>query len=242
MNTNYVKQIFEKFEPHDLSRAARHDDCCPDQDWGLVRELKVFKKIKNFNKSDKRRPVNNRGDDEVRLIVVLESPHIDEFFERAAEKLDSSEFGPAMGFTGGNLIKCLGQGCLSNRHWFPKGSNIKLIVMNAVQYQCSRGVKTKECRDDVFCGIWNAAGGSGCGDSGEKDFKERFNKIYAPGDFVWNCCTKGNARVALRELVRRAIYENGAVKSYYAFHHPSSPAWSKPTLLNPYSSKINQVS
>lgn len=225
MNVECIKKILD-----DTKEPKGRNDCCPDQDWGLIREIRS---INDFNHIE-RRSVNCRNDGEVRLIVVLESPHIREYDGK------EGEFGPARGVSGKNLFKYLNQEALPGKYIPDDDSNLRLIVMNAVQYQCSQGVSTKRHRDNNFIRIWKkgVVNNSDVSCDGENDFMCRFNDYYEPCDYVWNCCTRGNKSKELRDLVGDAILKINNKKNYFAFHHPSSPAWSKPGSLMPYSPKI----
>lgn len=207
---------------------------CPDQYWGRVCELP-----RGVVRCDVAGGwLNNHT--EKRLIIVLESPHRHEFFEKVARSgrcsKERERVGPAFGVTGRNLLKSLTPKC--PRH-VSVDKNDNLIVMNAVQYQCSRGRPTTECRDKVFREIWNGCGGC-------EDFEDRLRNIIRPTDVIWNCCTKGNTGVnQLRILVHGAIckvikgnYEeecnacgNDDIR-YFSFTHPAS--WRTEFPPNPY--------
>jgi len=134
--------------------------------------------------------------------MILESPHKDEFFGGGAA--------PANGNTGSNIKAWVADESL--------GFNTKdfgLILMNAIQYQCSLGCPTSYYRDDVFRDVWS--------NGGSNDFLERLDSVYHRGDVVVNCCTKGNGQPSLRRLVQTAITapqsDFGVVEQR---NHPSS--------------------
>lgn len=120
------------------------------------------------------------------IILVMESPHKDEF---------TDEVGPAKGKTGHYIRQYLADvlDCTSHH-------NSGLILLNAIQNQCSLGIATDQYRDQVFRVAWT--------NGGENDFKQRLKATYTNGDVLLNCCTKGNDfrdHTPLRDLVERAI-------------------------------------
>jgi hypothetical protein len=107
------------------------EEPCPDQYVGKIsrfRSDQVDFPVRNSVEKQKDRPES--------LIMVIESPHINEFI---------NEPGPAKGHTG-----------LQIRKWITKVVGLSqyrnhgLIIVNAVQYQCSLGFPTKCFRDDIF--------------------------------------------------------------------------------------------
>jgi hypothetical protein len=122
------------------------------------------------------------------LILILESPHIDEYVD---------EPGPAKGFTGGMIRQHLRAAIdLAGRQEFG------LVLMNAIQYQCSLGSNTVVYRDRVFRAVW--------AQGGKEALQTRIVGAVKPGDLVMNCCTKGNdfeIHPPLRSLVETAIRE-----------------------------------
>ena len=75
-----------------------------------------------------------------------------------------------------------------------------LILVNAVQYQCSLGVSTERYRDAIFRAAWDAGG--------RLNFGERIKQLVRTGDVVVNCCTKGNdfaINTPLRSLVETEV-------------------------------------
>jgi len=120
------------------------------------------------------------------LIMILESPHIDEF---------NGALGPAKGFTGEMIRQHLRQSIS-----LPNLEDFGLILVNAVQYQCSLGVSTERYRDSIFRAAWDAGG--------RLNFGERIKQLVRTGDVVVNCCTKGNdfaINTPLRSLVETEV-------------------------------------
>lgn len=152
---------------------------CPDQYVGVISQLSP-----DDVDFPERVPVETRPSGLKCVIMILESPHIDEFLN--------------------NLRPVKGQtGILIREHILQvKGlSNYKeqgLVLMNAIQFQCSLGYQTDCYRDDVFISSWQ---------NGAKDnFISRLNEIFRAGDVILNCCTKGNVKnKELRRLVQQAI-------------------------------------
>ena len=119
------------------------------------------------------------------LIMVMESPHRDEFI---------GDLGPAKGDAGKYLRLHLTAAidCIARQ-------DMGLILVNSIQYQCSLGESTKLYRDKIFHAI-RANGG-------REEFMGRLRSTFEPGDSLMNCCTKGdNFRVhsSLRHLVETA--------------------------------------
>jgi len=169
---------------------------CPDQYLGKVSEIEEMQSIY------KRQTVEVRPKNERCLLLVLESPHVKEF---------EGELGPAKGITGNNIVKYL-RGVPDLESFGGYG----LILINAVQYQCSLGYATQKYRDDVFKDIWN--------NGGKTDFMIRLKAVYQSGDKLISCCTKGSSRIAqqeLRYLVQCAIKEAIPDEIVYRRNHPS---------------------
>lgn len=120
------------------------------------------------------------------LIMVLESPHVDEFI---------GDIGPAKGFTGDMI-----------RDFLHEVINLQdvdgfgLVLINAIQHQCSLGTSTSVHRDKVFRAVW--------AQGGQENFVSRLRALLRPNDVVMNCCTKGNdfeLNTPLRSLVEATI-------------------------------------
>lgn len=154
---------------------------CPDQMVGTLRQLQSDGKIAA------RSPASIRPSQSA-VLMVLESPHTHEF---------KDPFGPAKGNTG-RLIARHALSVLG-----PQGSdNAPLILINAIQYQCSLGEKPRQHRDEVFLAAWH--------EFGRSDFCARLKTIYRDNDIVVCACTKGDlgaANKSLRQLVYEAIVD-----------------------------------
>jgi len=135
------------------------------------------------------------------LIMVIESPHVNEF---------ANDPGPAKGHTGNQIRKWI-----TKVNGLSQYSNHGLIIVNAVQYQCSLGQPTKCFRDDIFNAVWNSGG--------EDDFMTRLKAVYRKSDIVVNCCTKGSRTVVeLRKLVQQAIAKINFDSVVLKRTHPAS--------------------
>jgi len=137
------------------------------------------------------------------VVMVLESPHVDEFI---------GTFGPAKGFTG-DMIRNHLQDALRDLTL----EGLGLILINAIQYQCSLGTDTSLYRDLIFRAVW--AGG------GREQFCSRLQSVVRSGDILMNCCTKGNdfeSNVPLRSLVEASIRDTLPSIASIRRMHPAS--------------------
>lgn len=153
---------------------------CPDQYVGVIGDLA---RQDDF----KRRDATERPKSKGCLIMILESPHRSEF---------KDDPGPAKGATG-RLIR---EHVLAVRG-MDAFTHHGLILMNAIQHQCSLGFPTSCFRDEVFRAAWESGG--------RADFLGRLGGyLIRRDDVVVNCCTKGSRtgrEGELRALVHDAI-------------------------------------
>lgn len=144
------------------------------------------------------------------IIMVLESPHADEFIGEPA---------PAKGFTGEMIRRHLSEAISVDSL-----QSYDLILINAIQHQCSLGVSTDLYRDRIFRTTWNAGG--------RESFVSRIKHLYRPGDIVVNCCTKGNdykTDTALRNLVEHELRK--ALPSVETIKRMHPAAWREPSRI-----------
>ena len=205
---------------------------CPDQYVGVIayfkdKQGKITEKFpKRVNIfADETDNIGNIPNAKNILILVLESPHTDEFDE------NGNPIGPANGPTGRNIREHIAK-------IFPNFSNYHLILMNAIPFQCSLGVGTEHFRDAVFNAAWNHDA------IGEEFFKGRLRVLLdklpknSKNVVVVNACTKGynaakdsDQRPFLWHLVQNSIETLNLDKEktiqYFRINHPSSWARNK---------------
>lgn len=160
--------------------AGLEERLCPDQCVGTLGQLRADRKIVTRQTASAR---PNAGS----VLLVLESPHIREFDDLP---------GPAKGTTGRLIAQqALSVPGLEGRDDAP------LVLMNAIQYQCSLGRAPKLYRDQVFLAAWH--------DFGRSDFVARLSATYRENDVVVCACTEGTKGTSkpLRTLVYAAMIE-----------------------------------
>jgi hypothetical protein len=145
---------------------------------------------------------------EYRVVLILESPHINEFVGNA---------GPAKGKSGTLIRKYLSEVL---GQFVP--AHAGLFLVNAIQYQCSLGVSTDKHRDVVFRNAWSIFA--------QENFCTRLQKLKVGEPiFVVNACTKGKKASdvpTLQELVEVAIQNSLNHHSDLLVSHPVS-WWSR---------------
>lgn len=147
-----------------------------------------------------------------KIILVLESPHIDEFnLRRCSKRMYCNSLinplpAPARGRTGENIKHYL-------PHLFntPIFNQYKVAIINPIQYQCSLGVSTssKENRkDELFCRLLTDS--QFCY---REHFSKRLSETYNPGDdkidgdLIICCCTDGIGKANNSEIVLGIIHQ-----------------------------------
>jgi hypothetical protein len=175
------------------------DRACPDQYLGSLSTLEELLRVQNWE-GVTREPVSQRPSSPA-FIVVLESPHKDEY---------EGTPGPAKGATGRAIARWLRDvvGAIDGN------ADYSVIVVNAVQYQCSLGCITSKHRDTLFKAVWES--------SGEADFRKRLAGVHREGDIVICCCTKGRTNPPLREMVFKAIKATLPEARVLTRYHPAS--------------------
>jgi hypothetical protein len=169
---------------------------CPDQYLG---------KVAGFVEvplTEGRTPAQKRTSEPC-ILLILESPHKEEFV---------GEPGPAKGFTGEMIKQHLGTVL-----GLPDLENYGLILVNAIQHQCSLGSNTTVYRDRIFRAVWS--------NGGAENFQNRIVSIFQVGDLIVNCCTKGNdfeLYGPLRNLVEVALKASIPNTESLRRTHPSS--------------------
>ena len=110
------------------------------------------------------------------IIVILESPHIDEF--KGKEWLPLKKDEDFIKYFSDLYIKSK----ISNN--LIKENEYKIYLLNAIQYQCSLGKTTSYFRDYVFLYYWEKK---------KKNFKKRLKNFFNDEtEAVINLCTKGD--------------------------------------------------
>ncbi|WP_274025983.1 hypothetical protein [Vibrio parahaemolyticus] len=135
-----------------------------------------------------------------KIIFILESPHVHEYADYPL---------PARKVTGSMIRSLFPQFILDNIE-----CEYEVLLVNAIQYQCSLGVDTAAFRDDVFRSAWD--------DFGKSDFEKRLKYYFKDGDLIVNACTKGARKPYLREQVENSIFNALNKSSDYKISHPSS--------------------
>lgn len=137
-----------------------------------------------------------------RIVLILESPHRDEFKE-------GKDGVPANGTTGINIETHFD---LFINRIIEKNSEIELdgdyeaLIINSLEYQCSMGFSTGHFRTLSFIGIWFKGG------------KERFEKRLKDlkleaGDIIVNACTIGKGSNS--NPSSNAIFNQENLRTYF---------------------------
>lgn len=191
--------------PHEAKNAER----CPDQYVGLV-DKTGYRRGPCTSDFAVRQPPCERPSNTPPIVMILESPHIKEFPKKKF-------VGPARGTTGTFIRKHLAQAFRP----LPLLNDVHrpLILMNAIQHQCSLGQGPKLYRDAVFCLMWAEC-------EVRIDFIRRLRGYTQDeGALVVNACTSGCFKVEDYKLWRRienVIGETLRRPSDLSIPHPSS--------------------
>ena len=240
-NNDKTDNKIEKFSEIKLKQLANNNGnaiACPDQYVGIINIEKNgcvsswnvgWKKDSIFIKDKTNRQSNSnalQNEDISVLAIVLESPHKDEFNYE-----NKNALGPAIGTTGDNIEKYLPEVVFNylpskkndcNISYEPNdqipNGTYKVLLINAIQYQCSLGEDTKLYRDKIFSKMWEDI-------KVRQDFIDRL-KSHNP-KVVINCCTKGDfseGEKELRKLVQNEINNHCDSKDILNLRaaHPSS--------------------
>lgn len=181
-----VSNLFDEAVAEVISSKLVHyeSESCPDQFVGRVQTLKDHSQDFPY-----REPAVFKAESVGQVILILESPHIREFFQ---------PFGPAKGSTGRlirkHLCEILVDRCVES--W-------DVYLVNAIQNQCSLGKVPSKYRDAVFCRAWSLYG--------EQNFIDRLRALVNEQTIVINACTKVSS--VKTKLLRREIVEEAVVKA-----------------------------
>lgn len=167
--------VFDKIR---ISANERIENECPNQKVCTITVVANPNVAVRFTQPEWNREVIEPNTNK-KIIFILESPHKNEF-------KDNKPLGPAQGTTGKNIKNFLGDvlteiGTKLSINW-GNGDVYDLILMNAIQSQCSLGFETKYFRDLMFVGLWF---------KGKKqNFKTELNRLnIRSDDIVINACT-----------------------------------------------------
>ena len=149
-------------------------NCCPDIIAGKNGEF-WFSKEERDNRKDF---LDITDEDIPTIVVVLESPHKDEFNNQ-----NFPNGNPALGKTGKMLQEHFKAILRKNISELP--NNYRVILMNSIQFQCSLGEVPKKYRDYMWLSLW-----FGTNNLFKNDFIRRLNS-YNPS-YIFNFCTIGN--------------------------------------------------
>jgi len=152
------------------------------------------------------------------LVLVLESPHVDEF-----DPTHCYTPWPANGPTGRSIGRYASR--LSALLDVPLDTG--LVLLNAIPYQCSQGnggggSEWQQRRDAVFSYSWEQA-------STKALFRARLRHWVRSGDIVVNACTKGlpRTKARLRDLVEAEMTKAlDTTVTRFRMHHPAGWRWS----------------
>lgn len=181
--------------------------------------------IKNRNQTMLPKPIKEQ-DNLPTIALVLESPHISEFFKDSNCTKKRTPPRPAMGTTGLNIIEYFPEtllkyllqrkienGAITKTVRDIENGDYRLVLVNTIQYQCSLGEKPDEYRDDVFSECFNNP-------VFKNDFVERL-KGYSPSIII-NCCTGGEKASGFNSQIQSLINEKFPSVLRLKGYHPSS--------------------
>lgn len=223
---------------------AVHDLKFKNSQWGL------------FNK---RIISNTPSQNQPNIIVVLESPHIDEFDSNGKGKnpLEKDEY-----FKDNFFLVFSQSNKLSNVNTLNVNQVYSVYLINAIQYQCSLGLPTEYYRDYIFLYYWetmylnfesrlkNLLNGNTiaiinlCTEGKHSKCKQIFNNKNKTMDYMGiNCGIRFMKKLGvkfpykspaknLRNLIEKVINKNSGSIPYTTWKHPSSWKVLKTKLIN----------
>ncbi len=172
-------------------------------------DIKVFDKSGiNISEEFKKQYETQEIKDKKTLLLILESPHKDEF-----DKEDGNDIAPANGDAGDNIRDYI-------NNVLGDCSGYNLILMNAIPFQCSLGDPTNRFRNKVFNKVWEKD------EIGKNFFKDRLSALlryFSEQNLVLvNACTAvGHCKVC--EAIHSGIKSLKKSKIIYMQTiHPSS--------------------
>lgn len=172
-----------------------------------------------------RRDLNACDIPDKRLVVILESPHKDEF-----DIQQDKAHGPARGASGRNIRSSLNFPTFEFRNHanLRIGDSYALVLMNAIPYQCSLGSNLRKYDGRLDCNTVFRE----CWKMGRLDFAGRLETAVTSETLLINACTKGETQGDrsgpwLRDLVEEEIRScKKSPKAHLRRFHPSIlPNW-----------------
>lgn len=142
------------------------------------------------------------------IVIVLESPHKEEF-------RDQHNILPALGTTGRNLQRQF-EKIFDEDLAIDLDQEYSVILVNAIQYQCSNGDGMKDHRErtnEVWTYFWKNAG--------EESFIQRVTS-YHPEIIINGCTGKIEQEGNIKFLLQGVIDKNFKQSLRYSSPHPSS--------------------
>lgn len=175
MDKDAIRELFIKLAKEIDESESFDKRKCEDQFVGLLkverRNARFCKWLKCSLEKEKRQNRQKLHDelfaynDIPIILIVLESPHKDEF---ETLKYNIEKPMPAMAITGDNLFKLLPKymnrinatsehvGVSRGMGYVDMPSGIyRVLLVNAIQYQCSLGDEPKKYRNKIFNSMWN---------------------------------------------------------------------------------------
>ena len=208
IDISLINEIKEKGKCKDnfIGNIERTIDCQIKEDLHFSREKREEFKNRDKLKSSNINNIKN-------IIIVLESPHKEEFNK------SNSIIAPALGQTGRNLQNKFKE-IFKEDLAIQKEQIYRILLMNAIQYQCSNGESLEKYRnrtDKVWKWFWN--------NGGKDSFSDRISS-YNPS-IVINACT-GNIgkQESIKYILQECINNNCYNSKLYKAPHPSS-CWFK---------------
>lgn len=162
-------------------------DLCPDV---VIGEINLNT---NFNlwisPNDRKKHIdkllNYSSNNKNNIIIILESPHIDEFKSTTTIEGffdDNIKASPALGKTGRKIRKYIANKLINN-YIIDSNTEYQIILMSSIQYQCSLGCMPTLYRDHIWLNLWFEK-------NLKLNFRYRLEKLNP--SIIINCCTIGD--------------------------------------------------
>lgn len=228
-----IQKILESSNPYKSTRFSK--ERCPDQivakisvsrskKRGVCVEFDEVIKTKNQKQSIpvigkpifNRVPIRGRNsaDGLARIVLILESPHKEEFNPSNSV---TPVNGPAYDKTGDNINEWLSEmlpQIMDDTTPSNEMESYEIALVNTIQYQCSLGEKTSKYRDKTLWKCWKHK-------AVRLDFCERVRcaiGTHTGKSIIINCCTTGKLHRSNHDLVNIALDDMEI--SFYESTHP----------------------